>query len=255
MSDIAPAAAPAADAPAGDLDVSPNDVFDFETPAPGAEAAPAAPVEPAPVADPFEEFGGRSDVEAAVRLWKASQTDQGVVDLFIEAGRSLGLSVQQMQTLFGGGNQAEPEPEDLDRPLTVAEFQEMQRKAQAQQAQQAQAATMEVARTAAAEELAALGLKAGSEEAQLVLTIGDKFLDKKHVTAEGVKNAIRRGHAEYQAQIDAKAKEYLLAKRQQAQGVPSSPAGAAAPSDGPASEPKDISEAIKLVRQRLGIGR
>jgi hypothetical protein len=96
-------------------------------------------------ADPYADFGGRESVEQAMALHKATQSQDGLMRLFFEAGRSQGLSYSQMEALFG---QAAPEPAAAqyadDDLLTYAQVKElMQREVlepmHQSQAQQAEA--------------------------------------------------------------------------------------------------------------------
>ena len=203
--------------------------------------------------DPFSEYGGRDAVAKAIELHKATQTDEGIVQLFFEAGRSLGLGVKDIERLFAGEPASgEPaEPEDLDRPLSVKEFKEMMA-AQANQQSAAQKAQAEAAaRNTVQKTITELGLKPGDETTRMVLEMGDRYLDKADLSPEAVANAVRRGHADYTALIDREAKAYLARKTATAASVPGAPSGASAPSAPPPEEPKDIAEAIRIARQRL----
>src|SRR5690606_28567939 len=111
-----------------DVDLStfePSEAPSFEAPetdtAPEAPETGTAPETPEPDADPFADFGGREAVEAAMRLYNAAATEDGIIQIFIEAGRTLGLTVEQMQRMFSDdpvpGSES-PVPEfDPDEPL------------------------------------------------------------------------------------------------------------------------------------------
>jgi hypothetical protein len=262
VSDVSAADAPVADAPVVDAPVeSAPEAPTFEAPAEGVPAVenaePTAPVEEAPaapaVADPYEEFGGRQEVERALRMYQHAQTDDGVVDLFLEAGRSLGLSHEAMQTLFNDLAGEAPEAPDPDEPLTRGEFQaELERRQQAAAAAEAQRVRA-TAEAAVQQELTALGLKVDDPQTQVILTLGDRHLKGK-TDAESIRAAVRAGHADFQAQVETEAKRYLQTKQQQAASVPSAPAGSGAPAEPPPAEPRDVAEAIKAVRRRLASG-
>lgn len=206
--------------------------------------------------DPFHVFGGKETVEAAHRLYEASRTEDGVIQLFIEAGRSLGLGLKEIEALFTGQSaaaEAEPVEEiDPDEPLTIGAFQEMQRKQQ----EQAEAARQEAAHAAAKEAVRttveALGLDPADPATKVILQFGDNHL-KGDLSPENVAAAVRQGHADYQAQVERDARAYLEKKVAQGAAVPKAPAGT--PAAEPAlEEPKNTAEAIKLARKRLLAG-
>lgn len=221
------------------------------------EPVEGEPVIEAPVVevndDPFHTYGGKDTVEAATRLYEASRTEDGVIQLFIEAGRSLGLGLKEIEALFTGAAPAaegEPEPEfDPDEPLTYGAFQEMQRKqaeaAAAQQAAAAQATAKEAVRTT----VEALGLDPADPATKVILQFGDNHI-KGDFSPENVAKAVRQGHADYLAQVERDAQAYLQKKAAQAAAVPQAPAGTPAASPAPV-EPMNTSEAIKLARQRM----
>jgi hypothetical protein len=249
--DAAPEAAEPAPAPAEDLGDLSDPALELDPVEPTEPAEPVEDLTPEVPADPYEEFGGRESVEAAVRLHQAAQTDAGLVDIFLQAGRNLGFGLDQMRSLFGEVAPEEAPEEDLDEPLTRGQFLEEQRKQQ-EAAQQAQAQAQETAnRNALHEVVTELGIS--EEDRQVVLGMADNHL--KDPTPEGIKAAVRQGYADFQAKIERQAKEYLRSKRAQAAQVPSAPAGAAGSETNNLPEPKNTSEAIKIARQRLGIGR
>lgn len=252
----APEAAPEAVEPVEPAVEDLGDLSDPSLELDPAEPTAAEPVaedpEPEAPADPYQEFGGRDTIEAAIRLHQAAQTDAGLVDIFMQAGRNLGLGIEQMRSLFG-----DPEPEapaveeDLDEPLTRGEFLEQQRRQQEAAAQAMHKAQEEANRTALHEVVAELGIS--DEDRQVVLGMADQHV--KDATPEGIKAAVRQGFADYQAKIERQAKEYLRSKRAQAAQVPSAPAGAAANDTGPLPEPQNTAEAIKIARRQLGVTR
>src|SRR5688572_458409 len=100
----------------------------------GAEPEGAAVEATDEPVDPFAEFGGREAAQRAHEMYTRASTEDGVVQLFLEAGRSLGLGLKEMEQLFGQqASDAPPaEEEDPDRLLTFREFQEMQNKDKAE---------------------------------------------------------------------------------------------------------------------------
>lgn len=233
-------------------------------PAPAEPDASTEPVADEPVAetpaageteDPFAAYGGKDAVEAAVRLYEATRSEQGVIDLFIEAGKSLGLSLQQMQGLFGVEETPAEEEVDPDEPLTIGQFQEMQRKAQEEAERQEAERVRAVATKALNDTLDALGLKREDPVTQAILQLADQHVNGNYGDYDAVAKAIRQGHADFQALVEQEKAKALQAKHQQAQSVPSAPAGGAPPAEPAEPEPKDVAEAIKQVRKRLGLSR
>lgn len=210
---------------------------------------------PPAVVDPYEEFGGRERIEAAHRLYEASSTEDGVIQLFLESGRSLGLGLKEMQALFEslGGVGDVPEPPDPDEPMTRGEWQAaMEAERQAQAAREAEAQT-NAARATVQRALTALSLDVKDPATQAILTHGDKYLNGD-LSEANVLNAIRRGQADYEVEIEKQARAYLAKKAAAQQNVPSAPAGAGPAAEPPAEEPKNVAEAIKAVRKRLSLG-
>ncbi len=261
MTDIAPESPPPAPEAAPVTEVTPSEAAPApfegapvtEAPVTGVPEA-QAPIPPAEPEDPFSEFGGRETIEQAHRLWQASQTDDGVARLFFEAGQAMGLGLKEMQALFDGlGGEPEPtEPQfDPDEPLTYGQFQALQEEqrqaAAAQHAEQVRQVAAETVRT----EITALGLTPQDPATRIILQFADTHLTGEP-SPKAIKDAIARGHADYRAQIEREAQQILQTKHQQAQTVPSAPAGAGAPSEPPPPEPKNAAEAALIVRRKLG---
>lgn len=230
---------------------------------PGSETVESAPDVPeAPAveepSDPFSEFGGRDVVAAAHRLYEASRTEDGVIQLFLEAGRNLGLGLDQMQALFeelGGSGQVPEDDPSLDEPLTRRELLELEQQRQAAEQQRQAQQLQEFARTAVTEALSGLGVDPQTNPAtHLILQFADRHrAPDAPMTAESIKEAVRAGYADYQAHIEREAQAYLTKKRQAAAAVPKAPAGSGAPAAPAPAEPKNVAEAIKQVRQKLGL--
>lgn len=215
---------------------------------------PASPAPESP-ADPYEEFGGRDTIEAAHRMYQAAQSEDGVIQLFLEAGRSLGLGLKEMETLFtsltGSGGEEAEEP-DPDEPLTVGQWQKFQQEQQQREAERQATAAREAARQVVQATVADLGLDPKDPATKVVLQFGDQYL-KDDLSPEAVAAAVRRGHADYLAAVEQHSKAYLEKKRGQAASVPSAPSGAAAPAEPAPAEPQNVAEAIKIARKRLGL--
>jgi alanyl-tRNA synthetase len=213
--------------------------------------------EPVAPEDPYAAYGGKDTLEAAHKMYQAAQTEDGVVRLWLEAGKSLGLGIREMEQLVTGNVERfeaeQPEPEDLDRVLTYREFQEMQ-----QQQMQAAAASQQEQVAAAAkatlqDTFKQLGVDASDPSANLILQLADKYLQGPNdLSPESVRNAVTRGHADFQALVENEAKAYLRKKVATKGALPKSPSGSAAPAAPAGDEPKSIEEAFARVRKQLG---
>jgi hypothetical protein len=212
------------------------------------DGAPAAET----VADPYADFGGRESVEQAMALHKATQSQDGLMRLFFEAGRSQGLSYSQMEALFG---QAAPEAPATaqyadDDLLTYAQVKElMQREVlepmHQNQAQQAEAG----ARAVVNSQREALGVKDDATW-NAVLQLGDRYLGDD-LSPDAVRSAVQRGHADFINLVKSNATEYVTAKADARKTVPKAPSGGSMSTPAAEAEPKTVEEAIKRARQRL----
>lgn len=204
-------------------------------------------------ADPFAEFGGREAIEAAHRLYEASRTEDGVIQLFLDAGRNLGLSLKDMQAFFEaqGGPVEEVEEEDLDEPVTRRELREAEQRRQ-QEAAEKRAAEQRTQHATVVRSVVA-DLNVPEKSVQAVLALADQHM-KGEPNTESITAAIRAGWADFQAEAQVIADRILAEKREQAAKVPSAPSGAAAPATAEEPEPQNAMEAIKRVRERLRNG-
>lgn len=253
-----PPEAPTAEAPPVDapetLSETLSEVAEPPETLPEVTETPETPETPAPE-DPYSEFGGRETIEAAHRLYEATRTEQGVIDLFIEAGKSLGLSLQQMQALFGATEETPEETVDPDEPLTIGQFQELQRKQAEEAAAREAEKVRETARRAVTKTVAALGLKPGDPVTQTILQLADQHVGNNYGDFDAVAKAVRQGHADFQAIVEQEKQKALTTKHALAQTVPQAPAGGAPAADPGEPEPRDVAEAIKQVRKKLGLAR
>lgn len=209
--------------------------------------------------DPYKDLGGREAVEAAIKLHERTQSEEGIVQLFLEAGLNMGLSYDDIEALFQSKSGSEDpdagDGEDEDRAMTRKEFQAWQQ----EQAQAAQRAELERQQREAASgaqkvihaELKDLGLDPDDEGTQAILAAGNKYFEKGNLDPEHLKSAVRRGHADFEALVERQYKEYLGKKKKAAEDIPSAPAGNAAPSESAPPEPRNIDEAIKRTRAKL----
>jgi hypothetical protein len=203
-------------------------------------------------ADPYADFGGRDTVEKAYQVHQALQTEDGVWNLFFQAGRSLGLGVREIEALFQqAGGEPEPEGPADDEVMTFGQFKSLMdetvvRPQQVRDQQMAEA----MANQSINSTVAALGIT-DPDIREAVLQLGDKYLGDD-ISPAAVKAAVEKGHAAYLKLVQAERKQYTQEKRDQGVGVPKAPAGGttSATTDFGA-EPKDAKEAIRRARLRM----
>lgn len=206
------------------------------------------------------EFGGDTALDEAKNLRNQLQTDDGVVAMFIESGRALGLGVEKLEGLFGEAEVAlnKDAEEQGDKPLTKAEIMAIVQKEvltplQQQQAQAAQAN----ARATIDTTVRSLGMdpKADAKDVDLVLRLADKYVGENDFNPERIADAIRKGFDEFgELSAERKAK-YVKDKRETKDKVPSSTAGTTSAGAGTQlPEPKNVKEAAARARARLAAG-
>lgn len=205
----------------------------------------------------LESWGGSNSVQEALDLIGHMGTEDGVIDLFIETGRSLGLGVRELEALFaqtlaesngtGGGG------EDEEQLLTMREARELlnqelgQRDQRYEQGQQA--VRTQEARRVVSDVLGQLGVD--EADATVILQLGDRYLPDGSLDPDQVAAAVRRGHADWLEVVEKRSQEYLRQKAAHADGVPKTPAGGAAPAPSAPEPPQSVDEAKARVRERL----
>ena len=223
---------------------------------PYSEPEPAA--EPSEPSDPYADYGGRDVVEQAHRMHQATQSEDGIIQLFIEAGQSLGLGLREIQTLFEGGTLEPDEGEapeyDPDEPITRAEWDAERQREQDNQQQSQNYMIEATARQAVAATAAELGIDLNDPGSQIILQMGDRYLNDD-LSPQSIKDSMRRGQADYQALVERESQAYLAKKSAAGKTVPGAPSGSAAPSESAGAEPRDTAEAIKIARRKLGMSR
>lgn len=206
--------------------------------------------------DPYATYGGKDTIDKAVAIHQALQTEDGVWNLFFQAGRSLGLGVREIEALFaqqqgGGEPEGSPEPDD-DDVMTYGQFKAMLNEQVLAPWQQTQQATAEAAaRSAIDTTCLELGVK-DTQVRDAVLRLGDKYLSDD-ISPQKVQAAVRRGFADYQTLLKGERQKAVTQKREAGATVPKSPAGAVAgaPAQDAGNEPKDVAEAIRRARARI----
>ncbi len=238
---------PEVDAPEGEVAVDNSDlVTEVENDNPDL-------VNEAPV-DPYASYGGKDAVEAAMRLHQATQTEDGVMRLFFEAGRAMGLPLSAIEQVFRGGPAepaapAEPEPADDDVITWGQVKQLLQREVLEPFAQTEAQRTEAAARSAVASVRSELGIEDEATWAA-VLQLGDRYLGD-NLSPDNVRAAVKKGHDDFISLVKANAVKYVQGKVATKAAVPKAPSGGTAPTAAPAEEPKTVEEAIKRARARL----
>lgn len=211
----------------------------------------------------LDEFGGVDAVRAAVEFQQSLRTDDGVISMFIESGRALGLGVDQLEALFGGqatvsGTQT-PNLDDLgdDEQISVAEARKLvnaeieraiQEKVIAPQQEAEFQSVIATAQQAVQNTIAEL--KIDEADVDGVLAAGQRYLQDGDYDPEHIKAAVRRGQEDYEKAMRQRAEKYLKGKVDTKETTPSS-TGASTPGGTALPEPKDTAEAKTRARQRL----
>ncbi len=231
------------------------------------EATPSTEIEDATPSweDRIAEWGGEEAIQDALTIYNGLTDEKGVANLFIQAGRELGLGDREMEA-FISGQQAPVEEEydeSLDEVMTRRDFLaeldkrvlEPQRQTAAEQAQAAYAEHLSETIGTALDNL-------GVPEANrtTVLSIANQFVTDD--SDEAIAAAIKKGHETFKAVVKAEAEAYAQAKIAAANGpAPLTSGGAGAPG-GEEVEPVSfdkfgdsvMDEAIKRARARLSQG-
>lgn len=211
--------------------------------------------------DPFAPYGGPDEVKAAVDWYKRANDPEGALETFFALGRSMGLGVREIENLFyaqqGQQAPAQPEPQAPgpadDDVMTYADFKkymaEMQEQVQQPIQQLQRQQQFERAQQTVQSTIQQLGIEDDATKAA-VLQLGDRYLGDD-LSPQNVANAVRRGHADFIALVQANADKYRKQKAAQAKSVPKAPKGGGPAGVEPEPEPRDIKEAIARARKKL----
>lgn len=207
--------------------------------------------------DPWAEYGGKDSVAQAHKIHQALQTQDGVMQLFFEAGQSMGLGLREIQALFGGAQIPDEVVDDGpadDELVTWAQARALlQKEVLEPMAQQQQATAEAVARQAVQSTISDLGLT-DQDTIAAVLQLGDRYLNPSDLSPKSVSDAVRKGHEDFAKLVTANAQKYVSAKVAVRKTVPKALGGGGA-SQGAAEEPepKTVAEAIRNARKRMGL--
>jgi len=195
-------------------------------------------------------------LQAAVEVYQALQEPDGVLQLWFETGRAMGLSVDAMARLLAGGHESTPsqgaeedvdleEEEDEDRPLTKAE---VQRILEERQAEQAQAQVMSAIR----DWYESSGLT--PDEYQMVLAVADAGFDGDLHNPKDVISALEKAKAKVEEEAERIARRRASSQpkaKQEERPVPKRVKGHGSAGPPEQEPPKSLDEAMKRVRARL----
>lgn len=202
-----------------------------------------------------------TDVKAAHELVASLQTEPGVIEMFYNTGKALGLGVRDMEKLFASdAAPAEPEaPEthdDDDEVLTKAELRaalaEQAREAAKQQHDLAEQGARQAATNALTSAFSDLKVTDETEKAE-IMVYGEKHLppDTPIPSPEQVDSALRQGYDEWQKATEKRVQQYIERKRAQKQQSPKTlgeNAGAAA--ETASTEKRTLQQVIEARRER-----
>lgn len=203
----------------------------------------------------FEQtYGGRDALTQAQGLLDLIRdpSGKGNVELFALVGEALGLTRQQLAGLWGEGQQtpgaqapSQPNPNDPNRPMTVAEFQQLQVQWQqdatnAQEDQQVEGLLGQYSKQVD------LSSKAeGNPARDFVLLAAERL--PAHL---GYAERIKRGVEAYQSHLDAYAAK-VGQRTLDANSTAPRPLGGAMPGSSGPTAPRDFAEARQRAEARL----
>lgn len=202
-----------------------------------------------------EEFGGAEAVREAVQFRQSLKTEEGAIDAFVEFGIALGLTPEQLSSMFPASvveetaDQIAAAEEEANRPLTKAEVEELI----AKQVIEPLAAKDEVQQQAAMR-VVVLGqldtMQVPETEREKLLLLADAHLkDEDRNNPAAIKAAIELGAKDYDAWIDAQVAARIGRKVSQAAGVPDPLAGGTTAGGEVPAEPQSLKEAKQRIRE------
>lgn len=205
------------------------------------------------------EWGGEDEIKGALALQDALRTREGVATLFQEAANALGIG-EKAAALFGGdGGTDDEKPEsiedilsDPDRVLTAGEVARLLEHQQSQQTQQQQA-QQQAASVVSSIDSVFSELGVAEADRNVIFAIADQIHGKAAVTPESAASAVRRAHAQFNAQVEAAAKKIVQDKAAVHKDIPKPlPAGGSSGGES-LPEPRTVAEAKARVRKMMGI--
>lgn len=198
-----------------------------------------------------------TEAQAAVELTKRLQTDDGVIQMFIETGQALGLGFAQLEAMFKESDEAtataaaETGPAD-DDVLTWAEARALlQKEVLEPQQRAAEQAALASARSTIDATFTDLGVTDETDR-QAILALGQSHIQDGDFDPEHVRAAVRKGYELLEVRKTAAKEAYLAEKLAAGEGVPTNTGAAGAPGgQEPPPAPKDMDEAKARARAQL----
>lgn len=200
----------------------------------------------------YETLGDRARLEYATRIANALDTDEGKLQLFVEAGQSLGVGYDRLEALFEDAESKVKEAEkDLERPLTRAELEDiLDAEIRQPLARDTEQRTFERNATAINDMLDALGLE-DPDMRLSVLALGNKYVSETESDPRALMNAVQAGYKDYVGMMNGAVQSYVEDKARQAGYAPRPLVGTSPVTGTTRPEPKTMAEAKQRVRERL----
>lgn len=217
----------------------------------GQIVAPAAGAETPDWNTRITEWGGEDNVKAAVSLAEGLKTPEGISNLFVETGRALGLSFDQLETLFAAEEaKGKGEEQDPNAPVTFEQLQSLlEKEVKGPQREQLEVAMQANARVVIDTEVERLKLDA--DEVSTVLEMGSKYLNDGDYDPAAIRSAVNKGYQDYEKLIQTKAEKYLKTKESDRDKSVKPLAGGGTGGGEALAPPKDMEEAKARVRAKL----
>lgn len=198
-----------------------------------------------------------SEAKAALELTKRLQTDDGVIQMFIETGQALGLGFAELEAMFAKSDAetaaavAEGAPAD-DDVLTWKEARELLQK-EVLEPQQRAAQQAAIAQAHSAIDSTFKDLNVTDEtDRQAILALGQAHIQDGDFDPEHVRAAVRKGYELYEVRKTVAKEAYLAEKLAAGEGVPTNTGAAGAPGgQEPPPPPQSMDEAKARARAQL----
>lgn len=198
-----------------------------------------------------------TEAQAAVELSKRLQTDDGVIQMFIETGQALGLGFAQLEAMFAesdaatAATAAETGPAD-DDVVTWKEARELlQKEILEPQQRAAEQAALTQARATIDATFTDLGVTDETDR-QAILALGQNHIKDGDFDPEHVRAAVRKGHELLEVRKTAAKEAYLAEKLASGEAIPTSTSAAgAAGGQEPPPPPQNMDDAKARARAQL----
>lgn len=205
----------------------------------------------------MESSGGRERLE---RLVEATTTEEGVFSLFVEAGKKLGLGINELQSLFAGGagdDEDEDDDDTDDKPLTRRELeqlleQKLEQEVRRPLTQQRQEQAIAEGERAVVQTLDQLGVT-DDDDRRLIMRLAEDFAppdgDPRAYDPRVLAESIRKAHEHFETLQSRYGERYVQRKRQTTTN-PLTGGGGGSPTMVLPKEPKNVQEAIDMIRHQ-----